>query len=328
MISVIKCLFEVVHSRSPWGWTIIDKDYKIIYANQAMCNLWGKTPKQVIDRSLVDLFYDGNRQNQFGEYCGALIKTLETGKELRLAEICLPNSISQENTWYLANTYLFKDPDQRNAYAAGSYCVIDKFKDTEEKLQCINLSIIKAFCRAMGTRDAYTVQHEEKVAELLLGFTSYMKYPEREIKKIYLTGIVHDIGKIAIPEAIINNPGRLTAAEFEIIKQHSEIGAEILYEIEGFEEVAKIVRHHHERFDGSGYPDGLTGNEIPLYSRVVAVCDAFDAMTRVRCYRNKPLSIDNALLEIEKCAETQFDPIICEQFIKYIQQKGKCIESA
>ena len=323
MMNVMKQLFKIIHSRSQRGWIVVDKNYKIIYTNEAISKLCKKSPNQLVNQSLLDLFHGGSKTDAFGNYCGVLVETLETKHELRAVQVC--GSAVKEGggkTWYSADTYLFHDPDNQEVYAAGNYCIIDKFKDTEQQLENINLSIIKAFCRVMGSKDAYTIRHEENVADLLLGFSTYLNFPEDEIqKKIYLTGIVHDIGKVAIPETVLNKPGRLTAAEFAVIKQHPVIGSDILYEIEGFEEIADIVRHHHERFDGQGYPDGLEGEAIPLYSRVLSVCDAFDAMTSVRCYRDTPLNIDHALTEIERCSATQFDPAVCEQFIEYVRQK-------
>jgi HD-GYP domain-containing protein (c-di-GMP phosphodiesterase class II) len=171
------------------------------------------------------------------------------------------------------------------------------------------------------------MEHEQKVATLLAGFSTYLNFSESEVRKLYLTAIVHDIGKIAIPEVILNKPGHLSKEEYTIIKRHPVIGSAILGEIDGFLQIATIVRHHHERFDGRGYPEGLAGDKIHLYSKMLAVCDSFDAMTSKRCYRNAN-TVQQALQEINECSGTQFDPKVCTMFIEYIKTKIDNTESA
>ena len=152
----------------------------------------------------------------------------------------------------------------------------------------------------------------------MASFTEYVELPSEDVTLAYLVGIVHDVGKVSVPDHILNKPGRLTADEFAVIKQHPEIGADLLAEVDGLEKVAEIVRHHHERYDGQGYGQGLSGKMIPLFSRMLSVCDTFDAMTSARCYRRKPLSVRKALEEIAQCAGSQFDPVISKHFIEFI----------
>ena len=180
------------------------------------------------------------------------------------------------------------------------------------------MCIIHKFCQAIGERDSYTIEHSKKVACLMASFAKYAKLPDEEVTIAYLVGIVHDIGKVNVPDHILNKPGRLTADEFAVIKQHPEVGAALISEVAGLETVAEIVRHHHERYDGKGYGQGLVGSKIPFFSRMLAVCDTFDAMTSARCYRRKPFSVRTALSEIARCAGTQFDPAISKRFIEFI----------
>ncbi|QJW48810.1 HD domain-containing protein [bacterium BFN5] len=116
---------------------------------------------------------------------------------------------------------------------------------------------------------------------------------------------------------ILNKPGRLTSEEFAIIQEHPNIGASILDNINGFEDIASAVRCHHERYDGTGYPNQVSGDQIPLFSRMLAVCDTFDAMTSARCYR-QPFSEQEAVMEIRRCSGSQFDPEISEAFIEML----------
>lgn len=178
---------------------------------------------------------------------------------------------------------------------------------------------IQTFCQAIGERDSYTMEHSMKVAGLMAGFAEYVELSGDDVTLAYLIGIVHDIGKVGVPSHILNKAGRLTAEEFSIIKQHPDIGARLLAKMDGLEKVAEVVRHHHERYDGGGYGQGLAGEEIPYFSRMLSLCDAFDAMTRSRCYRRRPLSVNVALEEIAGCAGTQFDPELCQGFIDFIK---------
>lgn len=135
--------------------------------------------------------------------------------------------------------------------------------------------------------------------------------------KLFVAGLLHDVGKIKIPNSILYKRGTLTSNEFAIIKKHPCEGAEILKKTGYCSEIVEAVLHHHERWDGNGYPDGIKGKKIPLYSRVLAVADAFDAMVSDRPYR-KALPLDVALKEIEANAGTQFDPDIVQQFLKKV----------
>ncbi|MBO4541055.1 MAG: HD-GYP domain-containing protein, partial [Bacilli bacterium] len=135
-----------------------------------------------------------------------------------------------------------------------------------------------------------------------------------QAEQIYLAGLIHDVGKIGIPELILRKPGKLDAEEFHTIQSHSSIGGDILHGIKEFPVFQDVARSHHERFDGSGYPDKLKGEEIPFYARIVTICDCFDAMTSDRAYR-LALSDEAALQEIRRCSGSQFDPKLVEAFL-------------
>jgi len=130
-----------------------------------------------------------------------------------------------------------------------------------------------------------------------------------------MAGLLHDLGKAGVSKSILNKPGKLTEEEYAKIKEHSPLGSMmILSQAEALRQLVPIVRHHHERIDGKGYPDGLAGEEIPLEARILAVVDSFDAMTHERAYR-KALSLEEAIAELERCAGTQFDPAVVEAFL-------------
>lgn len=167
--------------------------------------------------------------------------------------------------------------------------------------------VVEALALALEAKSSYTCGHSERVANLSLLLAKTMGVSADEQMKIHIGAHLHDIGKIGIPDDILNKQGRLTPEEFAQMRKHPVIGDSIVGHIQAFREIADIVRYHHERFDGKGYPDGLAGEEIPLAARIVAVADSFDAMTTVRTYR-QAVTLEEALEEIDRCRGTQFDP--------------------
>lgn len=190
-----------------------------------------------------------------------------------------------------------------------------------EKLNTLFKSMITAITKAIEARDDFTSGHSERVSENTIGFAKYLNLEDDLIDKLEIASLLHDIGKLGVPEEIINKPGKLTNEEYDIIKKHPIIGEKIVENIEQLDTIVDIIRHHHERYDGLGYPDKLKGKEIPLMARIISITDAYDAMTSTRPYR-KNLSINEALLEIKNNSKKQFDPDLVESFIKYITDKS------
>jgi len=178
---------------------------------------------------------------------------------------------------------------------------------------------IRALAAAIDAKDAYTCGHSQRVVEyaLLAGRSLPLSQPELEV--LEYAGILHDIGKIGIPDAILRKPGYLTAEECAIIQEHSRLGANIIKGVPFLEEASRLVLHHHERYDGTGYPQGLSGEATPIGARILAVADTFDAMTTDRAYR-PALSQHYALVELARCSGTQFCPVAAEAFISGFSQ--------
>ncbi|PRX30999.1 HD domain-containing protein [Orenia metallireducens] len=170
---------------------------------------------------------------------------------------------------------------------------------------------VESLIKGLESKDLYTSGHSERVAHLAEKIATKMKLNTKEIFKIHIAGHLHDIGKIGIRDSVLKKKGRLTDNEYEEIKKHSMIGHDILNKISNFKEIAQIVKYHHERYDGKGYPEGLKGDEIPLESKIIGVVDAFDAMTSPRHYR-RPVTILEAIEEINKNSGSQFDPEISQ----------------
>jgi HD-GYP domain-containing protein (c-di-GMP phosphodiesterase class II) len=168
---------------------------------------------------------------------------------------------------------------------------------------------VEALCAALSARDGYTGEHSAETLELVNAVTGQLNLPVEEVETISDVALLHDIGKIGIPNEVLHEPGKLNDEQWEIMKQHPVIGERIVARIPGLEPVAKAIRHEHERWDGNGYPDGLKGDAIPLASRIVLVCDAFHAMTSDRPYR-EAMPVEEARGELVNNAGTQFDPVI------------------
>lgn len=178
------------------------------------------------------------------------------------------------------------------------------------------VEVVVSFAMAIESRDPYTGGHVHRVTAFAVLLAKRLGLSEREQSIIRLGGLLHDVGKVAIPDAVLNKAGKLTPEEFGVIKSHPIVGHQIIGFIPQLRSVHPIVRHHHERWDGKGYPDGLAREEIPLLARVLAVADTFDAMTTNRSYRSA-LSPTEAMQEILRCAGTQFDAQVAEIFAQF-----------
>ncbi len=202
----------------------------------------------------------------------------------------LLTSIANECAVYLENAVLFED------------------------VHDLMMGLLHALTSAVDAKDAYTCGHSERVALLSQMLAKRIGLSDQQADRIYMAGLLHDVGKIGVPEAVLQKTGRLTAEEFDQMKKHTEIGARILRDIKQIEDVVPGVLHHHERFDGKGYPAGLAGEAIPLMGRIICLADSLDAMTSNRTYR-KGMPIEAALAEVRRCSGTHFDPELAEHFL-------------
>lgn len=202
----------------------------------------------------------------------------------------LLNSIANESAIFLENSILYDD------------------------VRSLLMGLMHSLVNAVDAKDTYTCGHSERVALLSRTLAVHAKLGDAFVERIYMAGLLHDVGKIGVPEAVLQKTGRLTPEEFEQIKKHPEIGARILRDIKQIEDIIPGVLHHHERYDGKGYPARLAGENIPLMGRLICLADCFDAMTSSRTYR-RAMPIEAALTEIRRCAGTQFDPALTDVFL-------------
>ena len=182
---------------------------------------------------------------------------------------------------------------------------------------------IYALTAAINAKDNYTFQHSQKVSEYAAIMGETLGLPPEEVDTLKQAGMLHDIGKIGVPEAILKKKGRLTDEEYEIMKGHVKNSIKMIYYLPDMNYVIPAVVAHHERYDGKGYPEGLKGDDIPYLGRILTLADCFDAMTAIRPYK-PALSSDYAVSEIEKNKRTQFDPELADVFIRLVKE-GKIV---
>ncbi len=204
----------------------------------------------------------------------------------------------------LHNTMLHVQLNRRNAQLTQAYAQM-----TESYMQTI-----EALRLMVDAKDIYTRGHSDRVAHYSYKLAQRISSDEGFIERVRIAGLLHDVGKVGVSDTIITKPGKLSKQEFGILKNHTGMGASILERITLFSEIAPIVRAHHERYDGGGYPDGLTGSEIPIESRIITITDAFDAMMSNRHYRG-PLTLEKAIEELVDGKGGQFDPYLIDEFL-------------
>jgi HD-GYP domain-containing protein (c-di-GMP phosphodiesterase class II) len=205
--------------------------------------------------------------------------------------------------------------EQKLLYALGSQAAIFLVNARlEREVRSMFLNIIVSMAGAVDAKDAYTHGHSLRVARMSLIVAQQRGLSREELEPLLLSAILHDVGKIAIPDNILKKPGRLNKEEFEIMKGHPIAGAKMLQHIPALATVTPGILHHHEYWNGTGYPHGLAGEAIPLQGRIIHIGDSFDAMTTDRIYRTK-IDVAGAVAEIHKHAGRQFDPTLVECFL-------------
>jgi len=182
------------------------------------------------------------------------------------------------------------------------------------------LEEIRAFVDAIELRDIYTKGHSQRVAQYAKEFAQHLQLEKKKQEELYIAGVLHDLGKVGIPDQVLLKPSQLDEEEFKLIQYHSTLSGQIVEKIPSFAYLAPIVKAHHENWDGSGYPDGLAGEAIPFEARILSLCDVFDALTTPRIYRQAlPLQV---AIDIIKKQRNKFDPDLLEKFLSFIKKRG------
>jgi HD-GYP domain-containing protein (c-di-GMP phosphodiesterase class II) len=194
-----------------------------------------------------------------------------------------------------------------------------RIKQVEEQVTALRSSVICAFNQLLDLKDLNTGVHSTRLAEWGMRVGQELGLEENQLQNLEVAGLLHDIGKVGIPDAILRKPARLEEEEYALMKKHPEYGWAVLRMLPGFERAALDILHHHESFDGKGYPAGLQETEIPIVSRIVSVIDAFDAMVSSRPYR-KGLPCEEAVRRLILASGTQFDPVVVQCFLSLAKE--------
>jgi len=202
-----------------------------------------------------------------------------------------------------------------------------RIKEVEEQVSALRSSVICAFNQLLDLKDLNTGVHSTRLAEWGMRVGQVLGLEEAELQNLEIAALLHDIGKVGIPDAILRKPGKLDADEYALMKKHPEYGWAVLRMLPGFERAALDLLHHHENFDGAGYPAGLKETEIPVVSRIVSVIDAFDAMVSSRPYR-KGLPLEEAVRRLIASSGTQFDPLVVQRFLSFAQAETATVFAA
>lgn len=310
-------IFRCTDSMSERAILVLDAEYKIIYANSIVLKNANLTLTQLSGKSMLYDFYNGVKFDSDGNYLSLLIKSIDKGQNIPVSIIKPSKLCILPKSYYRSQIMVDKDKMGRVKYVIGLYEAIDREKELETRLGTINFQIVKSMIKALDARDNPTSCHSETVADIATRFAIHLNLKKKQVDQIYLASLVHDIGKIGVPETILNKPGKLTNDEYEVVKKHTTIGHDILNEIESLSHVSETILHHHERYDGTGYPDRLAGQAIPLNSRIISICDSFEAMTSRRVYKSTmPTTI--ACNEIKTQRGKQFDPELADKFIEFL----------
>lgn len=248
----------------------------------------------------------------------------ESGAE-RAAALCVPLKVDNNVVGVLnvrahleTEEFTREDLDLAARLASISAAALEN-AELHDELQHLLLDSITALANSIDARDPYTRGHSDRVTEYSVMLAERMGFEAVELERLRLAALLHDIGKIRIPDHILNKPGRLTDDEFEEMKRHPVYGVGIMLPVRAFRPLLPYMLHHHERFDGLGYPDRKQGNEIPLPARIICVADCFDAMTSDRPYR-KGMPVEVAIEELRKGQGTQFDPECVDAFLDLVQE--------
>ena len=196
--------------------------------------------------------------------------------------------------------------------------------DSPDQLPASVVETVTSLALAVDAKDHYTQGHSQKVSAYAAMVAAAAGLNHAEVEEIRLAGLLHDVGKVGIPEAVLNKSGPLDAAEWETMKTHTQLGARLLETLRAMDRVRQMVLHHHEFFDGSGYPDRLEGHQIPLGARIIAIADAYDTITSERTYK-KARTAEDAFAELERCAENQFDPELVHLFVDTMRRQPRQI---
>ena len=273
---------------------------------------------QVVNRYLMPRLRDSMRatiDNHFAQHAGHLGTRIELVRSLIVAPLCAGESCRGVLLGFNRIDGEFDTTDLKLISSiAGQAAVFLENHHLYEDLQDLLMGMLHALTASIDAKDAYTCGHSRRVALISRKLAELSGFDSRRVGRLYLAGLLHDIGKIGIPESVLCKPGRLTDEEYVIVQRHPVVSAKILSGIGQMEDLRPAILHHHERIDGRGYPSRLAGKEIPIEALIVGLADGFDAMTTSRTYRSA-MPLEAVIAEVRRCSGTQFDPHLVQRLL-------------
>ncbi|MBE0425063.1 MAG: PAS domain S-box protein [Nitrospirae bacterium] len=318
----------------PYGVLLLDTDLTVKRANSLISAMFDIPFKEIIGKKCYELLEGGNKLKEFyntikakndrspviSEYYDTRINKYLM---LHVSPVVDERRILKNLVLALIDISGIKDKEKRLIESRDAFLnMLKEIDHSYKELKELFNGLIHSFVNAIDAKSPWTKGHSERVTIYAVSIAKEMGLKERDIEKLRIAALLHDIGKIGTYDVVLDKPGKLTEEEFQLIRMHPAKGEEILKPVRQLQDLLPIIRYHHERMDGKGYPDGLQGEEIPLLSRIIAVADAFDSMTSDRPYRPNPPR-EYAISEIKTCIGTQFDPEAAEVFLRVIDRKHR-----
>lgn len=310
---VITNLIKTMIEKSPVAYIILDKDYRIRFFNENFLKLRKLTAAEVLGVRCFSLVNNGVPC----KIC-AVRETIATGKshQVQRKDVLADGTIRYVDDQSIP---LFKDDQGGFDYIREVMINRSQVMNLRKEANKVFYNIVKVLISVLDKKDHYTSHHSEDVSAISVKLARFMGLDEDEVNNISLAALLHDIGKVHIPDSIINKSGRLNELEYALIKRHPAESFRLIEKLDGFDEIKDICLRHHEKWDGTGYPDGFKGDEMPVGAHIVSLADAYDAMTSDRSYR-KGLSHKEALAEIQRNLGSQFSPWCGEKFLRMARQ--------
>lgn len=305
--AVISELVKIMIANTPVAYIILDRNFQVHFINEYFLKLRRLQKEDVLGKFCYSLSNNGIPC----PVC-AVRDAIETGEKTQL----LRRDVLPDGTVRYIDDYaipIYKEDGKSFDYILEIMINSSTEMLLRERTNEVLYDIVKTLTAILDKKDAYTSTHSSDVSSISMKLAKFAKLPEDEIYRVGLAGLLHDIGKVYVPDELLNKPSKLSSEEFDLIRTHPAKSYELLRDLESFQEIVQMSRSHHERWDGRGYPDGLQGENILFGSRILSIADTYDAMTSDRSYR-KGLSHEVAVEEIRNNAGGQFDPGLAELF--------------